>query len=43
MLLRAAAELRRPTRHRPRLTIAVCGGPSGTGLERPTALMELAG
>jgi D-inositol-3-phosphate glycosyltransferase len=44
VLLRAAAELAvsDPDVAR-RLTIAVCGGPSGTGLERPTALMELAG
>ncbi|NJC63656.1 D-inositol-3-phosphate glycosyltransferase [Planosporangium flavigriseum] len=43
VLLRAVAELRT---HDPetarRLVVAVCGGPSGTGLERPTALIELA-
>jgi D-inositol-3-phosphate glycosyltransferase len=43
VLLRAAAELRAqdPETAR-RLVVAVCGGPSGTGLERPAALMELA-
>jgi D-inositol-3-phosphate glycosyltransferase len=43
VLLRAAAELRRrdPELGR-RLVVAVCGGPSGSGLERPTALMDLA-
>jgi len=43
VLLRAAAELRRrdPEAGR-RLVVAVCGGPSGSGLQRPTALMELA-
>jgi D-inositol-3-phosphate glycosyltransferase len=43
VLLRAAAELRaRDPRLGERLTLAVAGGPSGTGLERPTALIELA-
>jgi D-inositol-3-phosphate glycosyltransferase len=43
VLLRAAAEMaaRNPAVAR-RLTIAVCGGPSGSGLDRPTALIELA-
>ncbi len=43
VLLRATAELRAsdPETAR-RLVVAVCGGPSGTGLERPTALIELA-
>jgi D-inositol-3-phosphate glycosyltransferase len=43
VLLRAAAELLAadPSR-RERLTVAVLGGPSGTGLERPRALEELA-
>lgn len=43
VLLRAAAELiaRDPARRR-RLRVAVVGGPSGTGLEHPTALAELA-
>jgi D-inositol-3-phosphate glycosyltransferase len=43
VLLRAAAELRTqdPETAR-RLVVAVCGGPSGSGLERPAALMELA-
>ncbi len=40
VLLRAAAELRTQVA-RP-LIIAVCGGPSGSGLDRPTALIELA-
>jgi len=44
VLLRAAAELRRrePELAAP-LTVVVAGGPSGTGLEHPTALSELAG
>jgi D-inositol-3-phosphate glycosyltransferase len=44
VLLRAAAQLRNddPELGR-RLVIAVCGGPSGSGLDRPTALIELAG
>jgi D-inositol-3-phosphate glycosyltransferase len=43
VLLRAAAELRAQAQaSAQRLTVAVCGGPSGSGLERPTALMELA-
>jgi D-inositol-3-phosphate glycosyltransferase len=43
VLLRAAASLRRrdPELGR-RLIVAICGGPSGTGLERPTALIDLA-
>lgn len=42
VLLRAAAELigRDPAR-RQRLRIAIVGGPSGTGLEHPTALADL--
>lgn len=43
VLIRAAADL--VDRHpelRARLVVAVCGGPSGTGLERPTALEDLA-
>ncbi|HEV7899230.1 MAG TPA: glycosyltransferase, partial [Planosporangium sp.] len=44
VLLRAAAELRaRDPETAGRLVVAVCGGPSGTGLERPAALIELAG
>ncbi|GIJ48609.1 D-inositol-3-phosphate glycosyltransferase [Virgisporangium aliadipatigenens] len=43
VLLAALAELRRTD---PALadqtTVAICGGPSGSGLERPTALIELA-
>ena len=43
VLLRAAAELlRREPALRPRLIVAVVGGPSGTGLEHPTALADLA-
>jgi len=44
VLLRAAAELRRrdPEIGR-KLVVAICGGPSGSGLERPTALIDLAG
>lgn len=43
VLLRAAAELvRRDPGLRHRLVVAVIGGPSGTGLEHPDALVELA-
>lgn len=44
VLLRAAAELRRRSPEIARnLTVVVVGGPSGSGLDRPTALIELAG
>src|SRR5690606_12395027 len=44
VLLRAAAELRRREPElAATLTVVVAGGPSGTGLEHPTALTELAG
>lgn len=44
MLLRAAAELiRRDPALRARLVVLVVGGPSGTGLDRPHGLAELAG
>jgi D-inositol-3-phosphate glycosyltransferase len=39
ILLRAAVELRKRD---PKLLVVICGGPSGTGLDRPTALMDLA-
>jgi len=43
VLLRAAAELRvREPELGRKLTVVVVGGPSGSGLERPAALMELA-
>ncbi|GAA2618795.1 D-inositol-3-phosphate glycosyltransferase [Dactylosporangium fulvum] len=43
VLLRAAAELReRDPRLARKLIVVVCGGPSGSGLDRPTALMDLA-
>jgi D-inositol-3-phosphate glycosyltransferase len=43
VLLRAAAELiARDPSLRDRLVVLVVGGPSGTGLEQPTALRELA-
>jgi D-inositol-3-phosphate glycosyltransferase len=43
ILLRAAdALLRRDPSRRSRLVVAVVGGPSGTGLEHPTALADLA-
>lgn len=43
VLLRAAAELvARDPALRPRLVVAVVGGPSGSGLEHPTALADLA-
>ncbi len=43
VLLHAAAELllNQPER-RQDLVVAICGGPSGSGLERPEALLELA-
>ena len=41
VLLRAAAELRSRDPRRP-LVVAVVGGPSGSGLEHPTALTDLA-
>jgi D-inositol-3-phosphate glycosyltransferase len=44
VLLRAAAELRRTDPHLAgRVTTVITGGPSGSGLDRPTALIELAG
>lgn len=44
VLLRAAARLRSDDPGLAgRLVVAICGGPSGSGLERPTALIELAG
>jgi D-inositol-3-phosphate glycosyltransferase len=43
VLLRAVAELRvRDPEVARKLVVAICGGPSGSGLERPTALVELA-
>jgi D-inositol-3-phosphate glycosyltransferase len=43
VLLRAAADLRaRNAEIARRLTVVVVGGPSGSGLDRPTALIELA-
>jgi D-inositol-3-phosphate glycosyltransferase len=43
VLVRAAAELvaRNPSL-RSRLVVVVCGGPSGSGLDQPTALIDLA-
>lgn len=43
ILVKAAAEMvaADPTL-RSRLQVVICGGPSGSGLERPTALMDLA-
>jgi D-inositol-3-phosphate glycosyltransferase len=44
VLVRAAAALReREPALADELTVVICGGPSGSGLDRPTALMELAG
>ncbi|HEU4423439.1 MAG TPA: glycosyltransferase, partial [Pilimelia sp.] len=44
VLLRAAAEMReRDPDLAARLTVVVAGGPSGSGLDRPSALIELAG
>ncbi|WP_173078240.1 D-inositol-3-phosphate glycosyltransferase [Phytohabitans rumicis] len=43
VLLRALAALRhRDPELADQVTVVVCGGPSGSGLDRPTALMELA-
>ena len=43
VLLRAAAEmLQHDPALRSRLLVVIAGGPSGTGLERPTALLDLA-
>jgi D-inositol-3-phosphate glycosyltransferase len=43
VLLRAAAELRaRDPEVGAKLIVAICGGPSGSGLARPTALIDLA-
>lgn len=43
VLLEAAAEmLRRDPALRERLVVVICGGPSGTGLARPTVLVDLA-
>lgn len=43
VLIRSAAEMvaRDPSLRR-RLVVAVCGGPSGSGLDQPTALVDLA-
>jgi D-inositol-3-phosphate glycosyltransferase len=44
VLLRAAASLRADDPATAAgLTVVICGGPSGNGLDRPTALIELAG
>ncbi|MGE5829225.1 MAG: D-inositol-3-phosphate glycosyltransferase [Micromonosporaceae bacterium] len=42
VLLRATAELRRDERLADRLVTVIVGGPSGSGLDRPDALMDLA-
>ena len=43
VLITAAAELvRNNPSLRSKLVVAICGGPSGSGLERPTALIDLA-
>lgn len=43
VLLRAAAEMvARDPSLRSRLVVVICGGPSGTGLDQPTALVDLA-
>jgi D-inositol-3-phosphate glycosyltransferase len=43
VLIEAAAEiLKRNPELRSRLVVAICGGPSGSGLERPDALVTLA-
>ncbi|MEU2665324.1 D-inositol-3-phosphate glycosyltransferase [Micromonospora sp. NPDC007220] len=44
VLIRAVAALReRDPVLADEVTVVICGGPSGSGLDRPTALMELAG
>ncbi|MEV0807064.1 D-inositol-3-phosphate glycosyltransferase [Micromonospora sp. NPDC050200] len=44
VLVRAVAALReRDPALAEELTVVICGGPSGSGLDRPTLLMELAG
>ncbi len=43
VLISAAAELvRNDPSLRSKLVVAICGGPSGSGLDRPTALIDLA-
>jgi D-inositol-3-phosphate glycosyltransferase len=42
VLISALAALRRRDPSLP-VTVVICGGPSGSGLERPTSLIELAG
>jgi D-inositol-3-phosphate glycosyltransferase len=43
VLIRALAELhRRDPELARQVTVVICGGPSGTGLDRPTALIDLA-
>lgn len=43
ILIRAAAEIvARDPALRTRLVVAICGGPSGSGLDQPTALFDLA-
>ncbi|MFC0002964.1 D-inositol-3-phosphate glycosyltransferase [Micromonospora siamensis] len=43
VLIRAVAALRRrDPRLADQVTVVICGGPSGSGLDRPTALIELA-
>lgn len=41
VLVRAAAELVRNHDHFRDLTVVICGGPSGSGLDRPTSLIDL--
>jgi D-inositol-3-phosphate glycosyltransferase len=41
VLIRALAALRRRNPDAP-VTVVICGGPSGSGLDRPTSLIELA-
>jgi D-inositol-3-phosphate glycosyltransferase len=41
VLVRAAAELLKSHRYSDELTVVICGGPSGSGLDRPTALIDL--
>ncbi|MET8467925.1 glycosyltransferase, partial [Micromonospora zamorensis] len=44
VLIRAVAALReRDPALADQVTVVICGGPSGSGLDRPTALIELAG
>ncbi|HEU4350073.1 MAG TPA: D-inositol-3-phosphate glycosyltransferase [Actinoplanes sp.] len=42
VLIRALAEMRRSGAPAAGVTVVICGGPSGSGLDQPTALIDLA-